>query len=280
MTDITDPSTTAVQAPREPIVRSPMESAVALLQQGVTIEQLQAMMEMQLKFEANEARKAYVVAMAEWKMNPPEIVKQKMVDFPSKGGRTTYMHATLGDVCNAVIESLAQHGFSHRWSTRNAKGEGIYVTCLLTHRLGHSESFEMGPGEPDSSGGKNPIQAIASTQTYFQRYSLLGICGLTSNDMRDNDGRSVGDGADDDKFRLAEWIESVERCETVEDLADTKTRGDAIIRARNDVPAFEAFKKAIQARRMVLDPEYAAKLAAKLAGKQATQEQTEPGSEG
>jgi hypothetical protein len=40
-------------------------------------------------------------------------------------------------------------------------------------------------GEPDTSGGKNNIQAKGSTMTYLQRYTLnlaLGICTEDDND--------------------------------------------------------------------------------------------------
>ena len=41
---------------------------------------------------------------------------------------------------------------------------------------------------PDSSGSKNSIQAIASTLTYLQRYTLLSITGLAASEA-DDDGR-------------------------------------------------------------------------------------------
>jgi len=41
------------------------------------------------------------------------------------------------------------------------------------------------------SGNKNPIQAIASTVSYLERYTLLAITGLTTKDM-DDDGKNAG----------------------------------------------------------------------------------------
>ncbi len=40
---------------------------------------------------------------------------------------------------------------------------------------------------PDTSGSKNSIQAIGSTVSYLQRYTLFAILGLASTDQ-DNDG--------------------------------------------------------------------------------------------
>ena len=44
----------------------------------------------------------------------------------------------------------------------------------------------------DNSGSKNSIQAIGSTVTYLQRYTLLAITGLATEDMDDD-----GSGSDD-----------------------------------------------------------------------------------
>lgn len=164
----------------------PMKSALAALQAGATVEQLQGLLALQKDWEANEARKAYVAAMAEFKKNPPEIFKRKEVAF----GDTRYLHATIGDVTSLTVAGLAAHGFSHRWDTRQTD-ERIEVSCILTHNLGHSESTTL-EASPDSSGKKNAIQQVASTVTYLQRYTLLAACGLATKDMEDDDGAGAG----------------------------------------------------------------------------------------
>ena len=42
----------------------------------------------------------------------------------------------------------------------------------------------------DTSGAKNDIQQKGSTQTYLQRYTLIGALGLTTAD-EDNDGKGL-----------------------------------------------------------------------------------------
>lgn len=164
----------------------PMASALQALQAGATVEQLQGLLTLQKDWEANEARKAYVAAMAEFKKNPPEIFKRKEVAF----GDTRYSHATIGDVTSLTVAGLAAHGFSHRWDTKQSEGR-IEVSCILTHSLGHNESTTL-EASPDSSGKKNAIQQVASTVTYLQRYTLLAACGLATKDMEDDDGASAG----------------------------------------------------------------------------------------
>lgn len=189
MTDevIEMPRTSALVAQPEPVPNGPLAMALQAVKAGMSVADMRAMLDLQKDWEANEARKAYVAAMAEFKRNPPEIFKRKQVAFTTRDGDTTsYKHATLGDVTTAIINGLAQHGISHRWDTKQDGGR-IIVTCILTHNLGHSESTSL-EGAPDASGKKNGIQQVASTVTYLQRYTLLGASGLATKDEEDDDG--------------------------------------------------------------------------------------------
>ena len=108
----------------------PLAMAMQAMKAGMSIADMRGMLELQKDWEANEARKAYVQAMSEFKRSPPEIFKRKEVAFSG----TQYMHATLGDVTQAIMQALAEHGISHRWDTVQSNGQ-IVVTCILTHKL-------------------------------------------------------------------------------------------------------------------------------------------------
>lgn len=155
------------------------------VQQGADIGKLEQLMALQERWEANEARKAFVVAMASFKADPPTIRKNKHVAF----GTTRYDHATLDEVTGKIAAGLARHGLSHSWSVAQADG-AITVRCTITHVLGHSESVTMTSGA-DTSGQKNAIQAIGSAVTYLQRYTLLAATGLSTSDMVDDDGKNA-----------------------------------------------------------------------------------------
>ncbi len=163
---------------------TPMQMLAHALERGADMAHLQQLMDLQERWEAQQARKAFVQAMAKFKAFPPEIVKTKQVSF----GNTNYKHATLADVCAAAIQGLAQVGISHSWQVHQ-DGESITVTCVLTHLQGHSESVSM-TSLPDKSGQKNSIQAIASATSYLQRYTLMSATGLAAKDQ-DDDGRSA-----------------------------------------------------------------------------------------
>jgi hypothetical protein len=167
--------------------------------------------------------------MADFKANPPNILKSKKVNIPN-GAK--FAHATLADVCDGVCASLGEHGLSHKWET--TQGDGlITVACIITHRMGHSERTTL-TASPDDSGKKNSIQQIASTVTYLERYTLMAATGLAAKDQ-DDDGRGAGAateglsaaaytgflgeiaGAEDADALAAVWKRAVEACNAAKD---------------------------------------------------------------
>lgn len=178
----------AVQAQQHPVTAADL--LLHALNSGADLDRLERLMALKERHEADEARKAYVQDMAAFKMAPPEIIKDKEVGFTNRDGVFVgYKHATLGNVTGAIVEGLARHGFSHRWETEQ-QGPSVTVTCIITHRMGHSERTAL-TAQKDDSGKKNAIQQVASAITYLQRYTLLAATGLATNDQHDDDGASA-----------------------------------------------------------------------------------------
>lgn len=166
---------------------SPMELAQSFLQAGGDLATLKEMMSLQREHDAYQAKKAYTKAMAEFKADPPVIVKDKRVGFTSKktGDSTNYSHASLGNVTKQINKGLGEHGFSVAWPLEQTE-KGIKVSCVITHELGHSENTSLF-AESDNTGQKNVIQAMGSTISYLQRYTVLALTGLATEDQ-DDDG--------------------------------------------------------------------------------------------
>lgn len=172
-------------------VVTPMDLIQQAQEKGSSIEQMQQLFDLQIRYEENEAKKAYHKAIADFKAEGLEILKDKRVGFDQKGGgRTEYSHATLGKALEKIIPALSRHGLSHSWSIN--QDQSIEVTCTLTHELGHSTSVSMSAGK-DDSGKKNAIQQVASTVSYLQRYTLFAITGLAAKDQDDDGHGSEGD---------------------------------------------------------------------------------------
>ena len=156
------------------------------VQQGADLDKLEKLMGLQERWEANEARKAFVSALTAFKAEPLSISKNKLVGYEGKDGKEVgYRHATLDAVVDVATGALSKHGLTHRWNVTQ-EDHKITVECVLTHEQGHSERIAMS-APPDDSGKKNRIQQIASTVTYLERYTLLAITGLAAKDQ-DNDG--------------------------------------------------------------------------------------------
>ena len=152
------------------------------------VGKLQALLDVKERWEANEARKAFVSALNAFKADAPRIVKTKEVSFGA--GKTSYKHALAGVASEIIGEALAKVGISHRWDVQQGDGGRIKVTCILTHAMGHAERVAM-EATADTSGSKNSIQAIGSTVSYLQRYTLFAATGLVPKDA-DDDGAGGG----------------------------------------------------------------------------------------
>lgn len=217
---------------------------------GGSMEQIEKLLDLQLKWESNEARKAYVADMAAFKRNPPTIKKDKEVGYRTKEGDFVgYKHATLGNVTDAIVEGLAAHGFSHKWDV-DQQGDMVRVTCRITHRMGHSEDVSMSAPK-DNSGKKNAIQQVASAITYLQRYTLLAATGLATHDQHDDDGASAGD---DMPSMSDTWCKAAQDAASLSDLEKVWHAGAKAFERDGTEDEWKAFKDAVNARKAVLEP--------------------------
>lgn len=167
---------------------TPTEMLALAVEKGAAVETLERLLALQERYEANEARKAYVAAVAAFKAEAPTLVKNKHVRFPTRTGPDTeYWHTTLDYAVEVLAPLLSKYGLTHQWETNQAD-QLIEVSCTLRHVLGHSEKVTLRAGA-EASGTKNNIQAIGSTVTYLQRYTFLAITGMATKGQ-DDDGKA------------------------------------------------------------------------------------------
>jgi len=162
------------------------------IQTNADLDRLEKLMELQQRWEANEARKAFVAAMTEFKRTCPPIFKRKAVGYNTKDGDFVgYRHAELSDVTDVLGPAMGAHGLTYDWDIRQSPGK-IEVDCIVTHVMGHSKKVSM-EGPPDNSGKKNVLQQGGSTITYLQRYTLLAASGMSTKG-EDDDGQGGAEG--------------------------------------------------------------------------------------
>lgn len=162
-----------------PSASTPAHLLQVAMDQGADLDRLEKLMDMQIKWEANEARKAYVLAMSKFRAEVPTITKNRA------GHNSNY--ATLDNITSEVNPILARYGLSFAWVTEQA--EKITVHCDVTHDQGHSTRVSL-TSPPEDSGSKNDIQAIGSAVSYLQRYTLLSALGLATGEG-DDDGKGA-----------------------------------------------------------------------------------------
>lgn len=202
----------AIDQPADIATRqSAVQQLMVLAMQNGDLDKLEKAMDLQERYERREAEKRFNEAMAQFKANPPQIIKDAHVKFQTSKGVTEYNHATLGNVCSAVSDALSTHGMSFRWDTEQ-DGNNIKVSCILSHIDGHSVRTSLS-SQSETSGTKNPIQAVASAVTYLKRYTLLTITGVAEFD-RDDDGRAGGGSTVD---TIEQW-----QVENIRQLCDDK----------------------------------------------------------
>lgn len=177
---------------------TPMSMLEKAVSSGASLEMVEKLMALQERWEANQARKAFDEAIAAAKAEIKPVVRNAK-------GHNEKRYADFAAIANAVDPVISKHGLSYRFRTNQT--DRIAVTCILSHKSGHFEETTLA-GPADSSGSKNAIQAIGSTLTYLQRYSLVQALGLAASN--DDDGKAGG---------IAEAI-TLEQVEQLVELAD------------------------------------------------------------
>lgn len=188
---------------------------------GIDPNKLTVLLDQQFRYEDRKAQRRFDEALAHAKAEIPIIKKSKLVGYELKkagADRTSYWHEDLADIIEIVNPILSRHGLNVTWRTKTEKqqiesnGEvsfaiEVMVTCVVAG-FGHREETTIS-AMADKSGSKNSVQAVGSTQTYLQRYTIKTMLGLAA--AKDDDGCG-GEQVSDDKPKIgAEQIAVIKR---------------------------------------------------------------------
>lgn len=183
------------EAPKSEPIPSYIE---AFIKGGTSADEIAKLLDVHLRYERERQRLAYIDSMAKFRANAPAIIKSKKVEYANKdGSKTVYHHAELAEACEIITAELQKVGIRPSWKPREGENGRTVVTCVLTHELGHSEEVASLGGPPDNSGGKNSVQAIGSTTSYLQRYTLFAGTGIVPEGL-DDDGKTSEGGMTED----------------------------------------------------------------------------------
>jgi hypothetical protein len=177
---------------------TPVQMAYQLIQSGADFNSVKEMLALSKELAADTAKRAFDEAVAAAKSEIPTIAKNSK-------GHNDKRYANFAAYAAVVDPILGTHGLNYRFRTEQS--DKITVTCVLSHKGGHSEENRLS-GPADSSGSKNAIQAIGSTLTYLQRYTLIQALGLAASE--DDDGKAAG-GVDDGGPITEEQAEAIRK---------------------------------------------------------------------
>lgn len=153
------------------------------LNPAVDPAKMSQLFDLQERMMDKQAYIEYIRAFAQMQPNLPPI--------PAMGeGHNSAKFAKKEDMNHLVNPVLSQYGFA--LSFRNTQENGsIKTVATLMHNGGHSESTEV-ILKDDSSGSKNAVQAVGSSMSYGERYTMKAILNLTIiKDPTDDDAKTA-----------------------------------------------------------------------------------------
>jgi hypothetical protein len=184
---------TKLDRPTEMVPADPLMAGIIKAAQDpkTDVEKLERLMALYERRAADNARRAFIAALADCQAELPTIGKHGSVDL-GRGGKG-YSFAKWEDICDAIKPVLHRHGFALNFKVA-ANEKQVIVTGTLSHREGHSDETTY-PLPFDNSGAKNPVQAMGSSISYGKRYVANALLNLTSRDglEADDDGRQAID---------------------------------------------------------------------------------------
>jgi hypothetical protein len=215
-----EPGTALAKAPVQAITpTTPMALLQLAIEREGSIDVIERLAKLQTDMLDREARLAYIQAFEDFKRNAPTIVKDSEIVIK---GQVMGKFAKLDQICDKLIPALLDVGITHRWKTTEGEGGRIVCTCYLRHRLGHEEQGATFGAAPETSGFKNNVQAVGSTGSYLERYTLVASCGIAIKGL---DSIDSGNGSTSNKQdgKLAETIaltheENIKKAGCVDDL--------------------------------------------------------------
>lgn len=219
-------------APPASTALTPMAMVSQAVANGASLEMVSKLIDLQERMEKSQGRKAFDIAVAAAKGEIGPIFKDRVVDFTSQKGRTNYRHESFGGIASAIGPVLDRHGLSYRFRA-SQEGGRVSVTCILAHRDGYSEENTL-VASNDTSGNKNDIQAIGSTTTYLQRYTLKLALGLSTTD-KDDDGRASD--APQISGAAEAAINSINACASLDALKAWRQTNDPTVQKLDPVDA-------------------------------------------
>lgn len=228
---------------------NPETAIMAAIQKGYEPAFIEKMMELQERWEANNARKAFFDDLANFKAEAPPVKKDKYNKFFDS------WYTSLGNLLDTYNPVLGKHGLSVSFPIQPQTGQTMTVECRLSHRMGHSESISLtapidqaAVGKSSGQRSRTPIQDVKSTFTYLRSATCEAVLGVAGTEATQNDdGNGAGGVA---------YITDEEQADLEALMSEVKADGPKFLKYfeivdLSELPAnkYKAAVKALEAKR-------------------------------
>ena len=224
---------------------TPMSLLSAAVERGVDADQLGKLLDLQERYEANEARKQYASAMHAAQSEMPRVVKG------ARNDQTKSRYANLEQVQVVAGPIYHKHGFSLSFGEADCPSDGFKRTLVdVRHESGHCEQYHLdlpvdgfsAKGNP--IGSMNPVQASISTTSYGQRRLLCMAFNITIAD-EDDDGQGAAVISDEQADTIRQWLDTIKAGPPEEEKFLTWVGAESVekMQASRFAPAVAFFKK-------------------------------------
>lgn len=167
---------------------TPMQMAYQLVAKGADFAAVREMIEFGKKLEADEAEKAFNVAMADAQ------AEMRPIAADAENPQTRSKYASYAALDRALRPIYTKHGFALSFDEGDTeKSEHIRVLCYVTHRSGHSRTYrkDMPADGKGAKGGDvmTKTHAAGAADSYGMRYLLRKIFNVAvGSDDTDGNG--------------------------------------------------------------------------------------------
>jgi hypothetical protein len=154
------------------------------LSAGYSPEILRELLAVKRDWEADQARKDFNLAIAEFQRLAPIVTKADMAHDKQ--------YARMDRIWRETRPLVTQLGLSVTWQVCELRDKICHVEGQLRHKSGHGEKLVMDIPLPDIIRGQNMAQQMGSARTYAQRYAFTSALGVVTGDDADDDGNGAG----------------------------------------------------------------------------------------
>jgi hypothetical protein len=207
MTDLfTQPEQPMSTALVQHVDPTPMILLQQAIESGLNPDHLEKLMQLQERYERNQAEKQFASAMHECQQDMPKVVRN------AQNKQTGSWYADLESVQAAARPTYTKHGFSLSYGEADCPVASFKRTvCDVRHVGGHSVRYHLdlpidGVGAKGNAiGAMNPVQGCISTTSYGQRRLLCMIFNITLAG-EDDDGQIAAKIGEEQIATLKEWM--------------------------------------------------------------------------